>query len=41
MTSAFLSVLELARREKVYMRDSAYMIAIDRVVRACKDRGWV
>ncbi|MCX7833784.1 MAG: Glu/Leu/Phe/Val dehydrogenase [Ignavibacteria bacterium] len=41
MTSAFLSVSELARQKKLYMRDAAYVIAIDRVAQACKDRGWV
>jgi glutamate dehydrogenase (NAD(P)+) len=41
MTSAFIAVNDLSKREKVYMRDAAYMIAVDRVVRACKDRGWV
>jgi glutamate dehydrogenase (NAD(P)+) len=41
MTSAFLAVSELARKKKIYMRDAAYVIAIDRVAHACKDRGWV
>lgn len=41
MTSAFLAVSELARKQNIYMRDAAYMIAIDRVARASKDRGWV
>ena len=41
MTSAFLAVSELARKKKLYMRDAAYVIAIDRVARASKDRGWV
>ncbi len=41
MTSAFLSVSELARTKKLYMRDAAYVIAIDRVAQACKERGWV
>jgi len=41
MTSAFLAVSELARKRKIYMRDAAYVIAIDRVAQACKDRGWV
>jgi len=41
MTSAFLAVSELARKKKMYMRDAAYVIAIDRVAHACKDRGWV
>ena len=31
-------VSELARKRKLYMRDSAYIIAIDRVARACRDR---
>jgi len=41
MTSAFSDVSELARKKKIYMRDAAYIIAIDRVAQACKDRGWV
>ncbi len=41
MKSAFLAVSELARKRKIYMRDAAYVIAIDRVAQACKDRGWV
>ncbi len=41
MTSAFIAVSDLAKKRKVSMRDAAYMIAIDRVARACKDRGWV
>ncbi|MCX7879169.1 MAG: Glu/Leu/Phe/Val dehydrogenase [Ignavibacteria bacterium] len=41
MTSAYLSVLELANKEGVYMRDAAYMISISRVSEAVKLRGWV
>jgi glutamate dehydrogenase (NAD(P)+) len=41
MTSAYLAVSELARQKKLYMRDSAYMVSISRVVEACKLRGWV
>lgn len=41
MTSAYHAVSDLARSRKVYMRDSAYMIAISRVAEACKVRGWV
>jgi glutamate dehydrogenase (NAD(P)+) len=41
MTAAYLSVSDLASKRKLYMRDAAYMIAIDRVARACRDRGWV
>lgn len=41
MTSAFLSVSDLAKSKKLFMRDAAYMIAIDRVAQAVKARGWV
>jgi len=41
MTSAFNAVSELARKQKLYMRDAAYVIAVNRVAKACKDRGWV
>ncbi|HHE54294.1 MAG TPA: glutamate dehydrogenase, partial [Caldithrix abyssi] len=41
MTSAFWSVTNLAEKRKLYMRDAAYIIAIERVAQACKDRGWV
>ena len=41
MTSAFIGVSELARKRKLYMRDAAYVISINRVAQACKERGWV
>ena len=41
MTSAFLAVSELARKQKMYMRDAAYVISVGRVAQACKERGWV
>ena len=41
MTSAFHSVHELAKKNKLFMRDAAYVIAINRVAQACRDRGWV
>jgi glutamate dehydrogenase len=41
MTSAFHAVRELALKKKLYMRDAAYVIAVNRVAQACKDRGWV
>lgn len=41
MTSAFNAVSELARNNKVYMRDAAYIISINRVAQAVKMRGWV
>jgi glutamate dehydrogenase len=41
MTQAFQSVLEMSEKEKIYMRDAAYMVAIDRVVKAMELRGWI
>jgi glutamate dehydrogenase (NAD(P)+) len=41
MTAAYYAVSELALREKMYMRDAAYAIAVGRVAKACHDRGWV
>lgn len=41
LTEAFNTVLEMSVKEGVYMRDAAYMVAIDRVVRAMELRGWI
>jgi len=41
MTVAFKAVAELAKKKKVYHRDAAYMISIQRVADAAKKRGWV
>lgn len=41
MTAAFKAVIDLARDKKLHMREAAYIIAINRVVRAVKSRGWV
>ncbi|HNX45127.1 MAG: Glu/Leu/Phe/Val dehydrogenase [Anaerolineaceae bacterium] len=41
MTTAFGSVLDMSLKKSVYMRDAAYMVAIDKVVRAMKLRGWI
>jgi glutamate dehydrogenase (NAD(P)+) len=41
MTKAFRAVYELAQEKNVYMRDAAYIIAVNRVADAVKLRGWV
>jgi glutamate dehydrogenase len=41
MTVAFHGVLDMSLEKKVYMRDAAYMVAIDRVVKAMDLRGWL
>jgi glutamate dehydrogenase len=40
MTTAFNAVADLAQETGEYMRDAAYMIAIQRVATACHLRGW-
>jgi glutamate dehydrogenase len=40
MTTAFKAVADLAEETGEYMRDAAYMIAIQRVATACHLRGW-
>lgn len=41
MTQAFQAVYAVAKEKDVYMRDAAYIIAIDRVADAVKLRGWI
>ena len=41
MTSAFHAVHKLSQEKNLYMRDAAYVIAINRVAEAVKLRGWV
>ena len=41
MTAAYHSIHDVATKQKMYMRDAAYVVAINRVAAACRDRGWV
>ena len=41
MTAAYHSISDLAIKQKMYMRDAAYVVAINKVASACRDRGWV
>ncbi len=41
MTTAYHKVSKLAREKRLYMRDAAYMISVDRVIRASVARGWI
>jgi glutamate dehydrogenase len=41
ITQAFHNVVNMAESEKVYMRDAAYMVAIDKVVKAMELRGLI
>lgn len=41
MTDAFRAVSAVARRDEVSMRDAAYLIAVERVAQASRQRGWI
>ena len=41
MTKAFHGVYQMYLREKVNMREAAYLVSVARVAEACKLRGWV
>jgi len=41
MTAAYAAVSELARKQNIYMRDAAYVVSINRVAEACRQRGWI
>jgi glutamate dehydrogenase (NAD(P)+) len=41
MTRAFHGVHQMHQREKVNMRQAAYLVSVARVAEACKLRGWV
>ncbi|OFY50531.1 MAG: glutamate dehydrogenase [Bacteroidetes bacterium GWF2_41_31] len=41
MTTAYIAVSNFAQMNNLNLRDAAYVISVDRVARACHDRGWV
>ena len=41
MTSVYIDISNIAQSRKMALRDAAYLVAIDRVARACQERGWV
>ena len=41
MTRAFQGVYQMHEREKINMRQAAYLVSVARVAEACKLRGWV
>jgi glutamate dehydrogenase (NAD(P)+) len=41
ITSAYIDVSNFAQTYQVSLRDSSYMLAIDRVARACHERSWI
>ncbi|MBI9045992.1 MAG: Glu/Leu/Phe/Val dehydrogenase [Anaerolineaceae bacterium] len=41
MTSAYISVSEIAKNNQLKMRNATNAIAVERVAQACRERGWV
>ena len=41
MTEAYRAVSDASVREHASLRDAAYLIAVERVAQACRQRGWV
>ena len=41
MTSAYLDVQDFSKAHGFNLRDAAYVIAVDRVIQACSQRGWL
>lgn len=41
LTSVYIDISNYARSSNLPMRDAVYNIAIDRVAKACQERGWV
>lgn len=41
MTGAYHTISALAEKQKITMRSAAYVVAINKVAAACRDRGWV
>jgi len=41
LASAFRTVHDIAEHGGLSLRDAAYLLAVDRVVQACRARGWV
>jgi glutamate dehydrogenase len=41
ITSAYLEVGDFARKNKIPMREAAYLMSVERVAQACHERGWV
>jgi glutamate dehydrogenase len=41
LSSIYIDLSNFANSQKVPLRDAAYLIAVDRVARACQERGWI
>ena len=41
LTSAYLEISQFSAAKKLSMRDAAMVLAVDRVARGCRERGWL
>jgi glutamate dehydrogenase (NAD(P)+) len=41
MTTIYIDISNIAQSRKMALREAAYLVAIDRVARACQERGWI
>jgi glutamate dehydrogenase (NAD(P)+) len=41
MTSAYIDVSKFAHENQLQLREAAYLLAVERVARACHERGWI
>ena len=41
MTSIYIDISNIAQSRHMALRDVAYLVAIERVARACQERGWI
>ena len=41
MTAAYIAVSDLARKQGLSLRDAGWVLGVNRVAQACRDRGWL
>ncbi len=41
LTAAYIDVKNFSQQNQISLRDASYMLAVDRVARACHERGWI
>jgi glutamate dehydrogenase len=41
LSSTYIDLSNFAKSRKIPLRDAVYLVAVDRVARACQERGWV
>jgi hypothetical protein len=40
LTSIYMDISNIALSRKISLRDAVYLVAVDKVARACQERGW-